>query len=59
MKVNAEEGDMKLGICQDDCDNDDKCAGELICIKRNVNEPLPTGCLGLTYSKLDFCGRKE
>jgi len=58
VKVDADDV-MKLGICQGGCDNDDDCAGELICIARNVNEPLPTGCLGLTYSKLDFCGRKE
>jgi len=60
VKVNVEDGDTtKLGICHGDCDSNDECAANLVCNKRDINDPLPTGCLGLTYSKFDFCGRAE
>jgi len=59
VKVNAEEGDTKLGICHGDCDADHECAANLVCHKRDIHDPLPTGCLGLTYSEFDFCGRAE
>jgi len=59
VKVNVEEGDTKLGICHGDCDADHECAANLVCHKRDIHDPLPTGCLGLTYSEFDFCGRAE
>jgi len=60
VRVNTVEGDTtKLGICHGDCDSNDECAANLVCVKRDINDPLPVGCLGLTYSKFDFCGRAE
>jgi len=45
-----------LGLCQGDCDNDDECAGNLICHQRSRNETVP-GCAGGLYldEPTDFC----
>ena len=45
-----------LGLCQGDCDNDDECAGDLICHQREPFEPVP-GCDGGKgeSGKTDYC----
>ena len=48
-------GDVSYGLCQGDCDNDDDCIGEdLICEKRDADEPVP-GCLGEAEDTKDYC----
>lgn len=34
-----------LDVCQGDCDNDDECKGDLVCLKRNGGDEVP-GCIG-------------
>ena len=45
-------------ICKGDCDNDDDCAGDLICYQRGRNQAVP-GCSGgeLNGSLFDYCIR--
>jgi hypothetical protein len=47
---------IKLLMCQGDCDEDDDCEGDLICLQRERNEAVP-GCSGSEGlgSKTDFC----
>lgn len=42
--------------CEGDCDDDDECAGDLICSSRDANEAVP-GCSGdkAEFSGKDFC----
>lgn len=37
-----------------DCDNDDECAGNLVCFQRDEFEDVP-GCLGFGVSGFDYC----
>jgi Bacterial Ig domain len=53
--------DGKLGVpgfplqeCQGDCDNDDECAGDLICFQREGTEVVP-GCIGVALEETDYC----
>ena len=43
-----------LQACQGDCDNDDECAGPLVCELRDAKEVIP-GCLGEGLSGKDYC----
>ncbi len=45
-----------LGLCQGDCDDDDECAGDLICYQRGRNEAVP-GCAGGRNERdsTDYC----
>ena len=47
-----------LTLCQGDCDNDDECAGDLICHQREPFEAVP-GCTGgqSESGRTDFCIR--
>jgi hypothetical protein len=47
-------GGDTLGVCQGDCDNDAQCEGNLKCMQRNGNEPVP-GCSGTARSTRDYC----
>ena len=42
-----------LGECEGDCDNDNECAGDLICFKRAGHEEIP-GCTG-GKRDADYC----
>ena len=42
------------GLCEGDCDNDDECAGQLVCKQKNGPGSVD-GCLGFDQSKADFC----
>lgn len=33
------------GMCEGDCDNDENCSGDLVCVQRSGNEPIQ-GCTG-------------
>lgn len=56
MTWNLEAEDLRLDLCQGDCDSDSDCAGDLVCFKRNSNSPVP-GCQvgGFVPSVSDFC----
>jgi hypothetical protein len=41
-------------VCQGDCDNDDECAGDLVCQQKAGPGSVP-GCLGFDNSGTDFC----
>ena len=43
-----------LAECEGDCDNDDDCAGNLVCFKRDQFENIP-GCSGRGESGTDYC----
>ena len=45
-----------FGECKGDCDNDEDCAGDLVCYQRGRNEAVP-GCSGgeLIGSLFDYC----
>jgi hypothetical protein len=43
-----------LQECQGDCDNDDECAGDLICFHRDGTEVVP-GCVGIPEDEADYC----
>ena len=43
-----------LGPCQSDCDDDQDCAGPLVCFQRRGGEAVP-GCLGDDPSDEDYC----
>lgn len=45
-----------FGECKGDCDNDEDCAGDLVCYQRGRNEAVP-GCIGgeLIGSLFDYC----
>jgi hypothetical protein len=43
-----------LQECQGDCDDDDECAGDLICFQRDGTEVVP-GCVGVPEEKVDYC----
>eukprot|EP00986_Skeletonema_menzelii_P018533 scaffold26655_cov153-Skeletonema_menzelii.AAC.3 len=47
-----------LGECEGDCDNNNQCAGDLICYQRKGNEDVP-GCTGgrSDSSRTDYCIR--
>ena len=38
-----------------DCDNDDECAGNLICLQRADDSPSPPGCGGQAEGSKDYC----
>ena len=42
------------GLCHGDCDNDDECAGNLICYQKAGPGNVP-GCSGYDVSNSDFC----
>ena len=45
-----------LGMCRGDCDNDNECAGNLVCFQRDGNEPVPGCSMGSSsYIGIDFC----
>jgi len=43
-----------LGACEGDCDNDDECAGGLLCKQRSANEAV-SGCEGVGDYRKDYC----
>ncbi|CAB9505702.1 expressed unknown protein [Seminavis robusta] len=45
-----------LELCEGDCDDDSDCEGELVCLLREIDDPVP-GCLGPEglASRTDFC----
>jgi glucose/arabinose dehydrogenase len=46
-----------LKLCQSDCDNDDECEGDLVCLQRSGDEAIP-GCTEYNLPRffgLDFC----
>jgi hypothetical protein len=49
-----------LRECTGDCDNDNDCAGDLVCHQRDPNETVP-GCSGgeQDSSKTDYCVRPD
>lgn len=42
------------GVCQGDCDNDDECAGDLVCHQKAGPASVP-GCLDFDKSSANFC----
>merc|ERR1712217_866468 len=42
------------GLCQGDCDNDDDCAGKMICYQRKSGDAMP-GCSGTPNNGWDYC----
>ncbi|EJK72922.1 hypothetical protein THAOC_05498, partial [Thalassiosira oceanica] len=50
---------LSLQRCEGDCDNDDECAGSLVCFQRdNDDNPIP-GCVGSPYGGYDYCVSKS
>ena len=47
-----------LSECMGDCDMNDDCAGDLICMQRIANEPVP-GCQGPGEFSADYCAKPE
>ena len=45
-------GDI-MGVCEGDCGNNSKCAGDLIFFQRSANEVVP-GCVGVGVSDRDY-----
>ena len=43
-----------LGQCQGDCDDDDDCAGILVCHQRDGMSEIP-GCQGAGVTNYDYC----
>ena len=48
------EGAFPLQMCEGDCDDDNDCAGDLICFQRNGGMDVP-GCQGSDDSTIDYC----
>ena len=55
--LNSEDGPL-LNECEGDCDNDDDCAGDLVCFQQDDDEPVP-GCSGNPGRKHDYCKSKS
>lgn len=49
--------EIPCSMCEGDCDTDDDCAGDLVCIQKD-GEGTVDGCTGISYSRTDFCGAK-
>lgn len=47
-------GAYPLQMCEGDCDDDNDCAGDLICFQRNTGLEVP-GCKGSDESTIDYC----
>ncbi|CAB9518566.1 expressed unknown protein [Seminavis robusta] len=47
-------GVFPLQECRGDCDDDSECQGNLVCLQRSGNEPVP-GCVGTAESGSDYC----
>ena len=43
-----------LGLCEADCDSDEQCLGDLICLQREKSEDVP-GCAGIPRDYFDYC----
>jgi hypothetical protein len=43
-----------LGHCEGDCDNDEECAGSMVCFERGGTQEVP-GCEGVGASGRDYC----
>jgi len=49
------ESAFPLHSCDGDCDSDDDCFGDLICLQRGGDEEVP-GCIGNnSFTRKDFC----
>jgi len=44
-----------LGLCEGKCKNDNDCAGDLICLKRDANDGDVPGCGGVPNGGDDYC----
>jgi len=44
-----------LPNCAGDCDNDDGCAGNLVCFQREINDQVPPGCRNTAKDDWDYC----
>ena len=45
--------------CEGDCDNDDQCAGDLVCFYNGAGETnVPPGCHGTASNNWDYCYNK-
>jgi hypothetical protein len=47
-------GQLKLGVCQGDCNSDEDCRAGLICLERNKDDAVP-GCAGKPNRGDDYC----
>lgn len=50
--------EFPLGVCQGDCDDHSDCQGDLMCMQRIADEPVP-GCQGRTEFSVDYCVRAD
>eukprot|EP00980_Cylindrotheca_fusiformis_P025931 scaffold14920_cov63-Cylindrotheca_fusiformis.AAC.4 len=52
----TESTSFPLQECEGDCDDDNDCAGYMVCFQRDSNEPVP-GCVGgeSDNSRTDYC----
>jgi len=55
-EISDKGDDYKLAMCEGDCDNDEDCAGDLICFDRSSGSTAPVpGCSGEGSAGRDYC----
>eukprot|EP00563_Minutocellus_polymorphus_P003093 CAMPEP_0181044952 /NCGR_PEP_ID=MMETSP1070-20121207/13543_1 /TAXON_ID=265543 /ORGANISM="Minutocellus polymorphus, Strain NH13" /LENGTH=586 /DNA_ID=CAMNT_0023123437 /DNA_START=73 /DNA_END=1835 /DNA_ORIENTATION=+ len=50
----GDDPDIAMRMCEGDCDDDDDCEGDLVCMQRSDDEPIP-GCGGTARDEKDYC----